>query len=191
MSFTVREARAVIRKAVRRVPEGETSIAALNLTAMMDMITILLIFLIETMAIATSPLSVSVALPPSSTHIPEPEQTKVVTIAKEAILVEGLPILRLHDGDVDASERRDGQLGTEITKLKDVLAAHHEGLYKLSAPGEEPSHELTIIADREIPYRLLYSVMFTAGQASAKSHPSGPGFTKYRLIVLRTEAPGL
>src|SRR5262249_747223 len=47
MSFTVREARAMIRKAVRRVPEGETAIAALNLTAMMDMITILLIFLIE------------------------------------------------------------------------------------------------------------------------------------------------
>ena len=81
MAFTVREARAVIRKTVRRVPEGD-SVSTLNLTAMMDMMTILLIFLIMTMAFSTSPLSVSVALPPSTTRAPEPEQTKVVTIAK-------------------------------------------------------------------------------------------------------------
>jgi len=190
MAFTVREARAVIRKTVRRVPEGD-AVTTLNLTAMMDMMTILLIFLIETLAIATSPLSISVALPPSSTHQPEPEQTKVVTIAKEAILVEGLPVVKVLNGDVDAAERREGQFGSEITKLREVLSAHHEGLYKLSGPGEEPSHELTIIADKDVPYHLLYSVMYTAGQASAKSHPNGPGFTKYRLIVLKTEAPGL
>ena len=190
MSFTVREARAVIRKTVRRVPEGD-NIASLNLTAMMDMMTILLIFLIETMAIANSPLTVSVALPPSSTHQPEPEQTKTVTIAREAILVEGLPVVRVLNGDVDAAERREGQFGSEITKLREVLSSHHEGLYKLSGTGEEPAHELTIIADKDIPYRLLYSVMYTAGQATAKSHPQGPGFTKYRLIVLKTETPGL
>ncbi len=33
--------------------------------------------------------------------------------------------------------------------------------------------------------------MYTAGQASAKSHANGPGFTKYRLIVLKTETGGL
>src|SRR5512143_616389 len=159
MAFTVREARAVIRKAVRRVPEGE-SVTTLNLTAMMDMMTILLIFLIMNMAVSTSPLTVSVALPPSSTRQPEPEQTKVVTIAKEAILVEGLPVVKVLNGDVDAAERREGQFGSEITKLREALSAHHEGLYKLSGPGEEPAHELTILADKDIPYRLLYSVMY-------------------------------
>jgi biopolymer transport protein ExbD len=187
MSFTLREARAVIRKARRRVPEGD-NISSLNLTAMMDMMTILLIFLIMTMAISTSPLTVAVALPPSSTQAPEPEPSKTVTIAKEAILVEGVPVVKVLNGDVSTGERTEGQFGSEITKLREVLSAHHEGLYKLSAPGEEPAHELTIIADKDIPYRLLYSVMYTAGQASAKSHPNGPGFTKYRLIVLRGES---
>jgi biopolymer transport protein ExbD len=190
MAFTVREARAVIRKTVRRVPEGD-NIMSLNLTAMMDMMTILLIFLIETMAITTSPLSVAVTLPPSTTHQPEPEQSKTVTIARESILVEGLPVVRVLNGDVDAAERREGQFGSEITKLRETLSAHHEGLYKLSAAGEEPPHELTIIADKDIPYRLLYSVMYTAGQAVAKSHPEGPGFTKYRLIVLKSDPTGL
>ncbi len=186
MAFTIREARAVIRKARRRVPEGDI-IRSLNLTALMDMMTILLIFLIMTMAFSTSPLSVTVALAPSTTKQPEPEQTKVVTIAKEAILVEGVPVVKVLNGDVSSGERTEGQFGSEITKLREILSAHHEGLYKLSAP-EEPAHELTIIADKDIPYRLLYSVMYTAGQATAKSHPNGPGFTKYRLIVLRTES---
>ena len=99
--------------------------------------------------------------------------------------------MKVLNGDVDAAERREGQFGSEITKLRDVLASHHEGLYKLAEKGEEPPHELTIIADKDIPYRLLYSVMYTAGQATAKSHPEGPGFTKYRLIVLKTEPVGM
>ena len=183
MAISAQEARSIVRKARRRVPEGE-SINSLNLTALMDMMTILLIFLIQDMAISTSPLSVSVALPPSTTRAPEPEQAKTVTIAQSAILVEGVPVVRVLNGDVDASEKSQGQFGSEIGKLRAVLSDHHEALYKLSS-GEEPAHEITILADRNIPYRLLYAVMFTAGRANAKSQPNGPGFSKYRLIVLR------
>jgi biopolymer transport protein ExbD len=185
MAIKLHEARSIIRKARRRVAEGE-NISSLNLTALMDMMTILLIFLIQDMAITTSPLSVAVVLPPSSTRAPEPEQAKSVTIAPSAILVEGVPVVRVLNGDVDASEKSQGQFGSEIGKLRAVLSEHHEALYKLSGPGgEEPAHELTILADKSIPYRLLYAVMFTAGRANAKSQPNGPGFTKYRLIVLR------
>jgi biopolymer transport protein ExbD len=182
MAISLHEARSIIRKAKRRVPEHE-SISTLNLTALMDMMTILLIFLIQNMAITTSPLTISVALPPSSTRAPE-EQAHAVTIAPSAILVEGKPIVRVLNGDVDASERPSGQFGSEISKLRAVLSDYHERLYALSGK-DEPAHELTIIADKNIPYRLLYSVMFTAGRASAKNHANGPGFTRYRLIVLR------
>lgn len=185
MSFSVHEARSIIRKAKRRVPEGE-SITGLNLTALMDMMTILLIFLIQNMLVVPSPFSVSVTLPPSSSRAPEPEVAKTVTIAKSAILVEGMPVVKVVNGDVDASEKSQGQFGNEIGKLRAVLADHHEALYRLS-PNEEPAHELTILADKDIPYRLLYSVMYTAGRANAKSHTDGPGFTKYRLIVLQKE----
>jgi biopolymer transport protein ExbD len=186
MSIEFREARSLIRKARRRVPESGEAVSSINLTALMDMMTILLIFLIQNMAITTSPLSVSVVLPPSTSQAPEPEQAKTVTIAQSAILVEGMPVVRVSHGDVDASEKSQGQFGNEIGKLRSVLADHHEALYRLSG-SEEPTHELTILADKEIPYRLLYSVMYTAGRASAKNHPDGPGFTKYRLIILKTQ----
>ncbi len=185
MSISLPQARAIIRKAKRRVPEGE-SVGSLNLTAMMDIMTILLIFLIESASITTSPLSIAVTLPPSSTRAPEPEEAKTVTIAQDAILVEGVPVVTLKNGDVDPSEKSQGQFGIEIGKLHTVLSAHHEALYALNH-GEEPAHELTIIADKNAPYRLLYMVMYTAGLSSAKNHPTGPGFSKYRLIVLRPE----
>ena len=49
MSFSQREARALVRKAVARVPEGE-SIRHLNIMPMMDMMTILLVAFIFQMA---------------------------------------------------------------------------------------------------------------------------------------------
>jgi biopolymer transport protein ExbD len=190
MSIRPSEARSIIRKARRRVPEGE-SISSLNLTAMMDMMTILLVFMIMTMSLSTSPLSIAVALPPSTTQQPQPEQAKTVTIAKDSILIEGTPVVKLVGGDVDASEKAQGQFGIEIAKLKTVLSEHHEGLYQAAQKfGGEVRHELIILADKDTPYRLLYSVMYTAGRASAKGHPDGPGFTNFRLIVVRNELSG-
>jgi biopolymer transport protein ExbD len=187
MSINLREARSIIRKAKRRVVQGE-SVSHINLTAMMDMMTILLVFMIQSLSMTASPLNIPVSLPPSTTDLPEPEASKTVTIARDSILVEGVPILKVENGDVDASERKEGQFGVEITKLRTSLSDHHEGLYQLAAlSGQEPRHELTIVADKEIPYKLLYSVMSTAGQASAKNHPDGPGFQKYRLIVIKNE----
>jgi len=187
MSIKASEARSIIRKAVRRVPEGE-NINAINLTAMMDMMTMLLVFMIMTMSISASPLSIAVSLPPSTSQQPQPEDAKTVTIAKDSILVEGVPVVKLVGGDVDSSEKAQGQFGIDIVKLRTVLAEHHEGLY-LRAQGrdDEVRHELIILADKSTPYRLLYSVMYTAGRASAKNHPDGPGFTNFRLIVVRNE----
>jgi len=187
MAIGIHEARHIIRQAKRRVPEGE-EVNHINLVAMMDMITILLVFLIMNLTVTTSPLNIAVALSPSSTRMPEQNQehSKTVTIAKSAILVEGSPVVKVLNGDVDASEKTEGQFGVEIGKLKAVLSEHHQQMYNILA-GEEPPHELTIIADKDIPYRLLYTVMFTAGRSNAKGVPNGPGFQKYRLIVMREE----
>jgi len=179
MSISVTEARSLIRKARRRVPEGE-SISHLNITPMMDMMTILLVFMIKSMSVQTSTLNLQdVTLPGSTTKAQPPEEAVSIIIAREAILVEGDPIVKVKNGDVDASEKTAGSFGIEIAKLKDNLSKHHTRVKKLAAgQGTEPSNEITIIADKDTPYRLLSSVMYTAGQAE---------FSNYRLIVLRTE----
>ena len=179
MSITVREARSIIRKAKRRVPEHE-AISHINLTAMMDMMTILLVFMIKATASQTSTLNLGeITLPNSKTRMPPPEEAVGVTIAKTAILVEGEPVVAVKGGDVDASEKKSGTFGIEITKVKDLLNKHHTRVKKIAqARGEEPTQELTIIADKDTPYRLLVSVIYSAGQAE---------FKNYRLIVLRQD----
>jgi biopolymer transport protein ExbD len=177
--ITKREARGIIRKAIKRVPEGE-EIRHLNIMPMMDMMTILLVFMIKSMAVQTSALNFGdVKLPTSSTRQPPPEEAVQVVIARNVVLVEGEPVANVINGDVDPSAKSQGSFGIEITKLKTQLQGHRKRLEKIAAAqNRAPSKEVTIIADKDTPYRLLSSVMYTAGQAE---------FKQYRLIVLRNE----
>ena len=81
MSFTQREARSLVRKAVKRVPEGE-EIRHLNIMPMMDMMTILLVAFIFQLAVsATEALANQVSIPKtlSDQDLPERAATLVIT----------------------------------------------------------------------------------------------------------------
>src|SRR5687768_3165144 len=120
MSITKHEARSLIRKAIKRVPVGE-EIRHLNIMPMMDIMTILLVAFIMTAA-ESAALSVGdVQLPPSQSNEALPEQAVTLTIAREAVLVEGLPIVSVKNGAVDPSEKQNGALGIVIPKLSRFL----------------------------------------------------------------------
>jgi biopolymer transport protein ExbD len=177
-----REARNLIRKAVQRVPEGE-EIRHLNIMPMMDMMTILLVAMIFQASTAAA-LSVSdVDLPASQSQEEFPEGAVTLTIAKEAILVEGSPVVPVKNGSVDSSEKKGGALGIQISKLSRFLGAvrqefEAEKAAKGEASLEKPAiPELFIIADKTTPYRLLFEVI-----ASARAKEAG--YRRFRLIVL-------
>ncbi len=178
MAINVREARSIIRKAKKRVPEGE-DISHINIMPMLDIMTILLVFMIAQASVgATEFMPPDLQAPSSITQDPVPEQATSVYIGREAILVDGVPVVAVRDGDVDSSERAGGALGLEVVKLKNVLAMHRQAF---DAEPEKKS-ELTIIADKSTPYRLLVSVMYSARQTCA-SEPNC--YRKFRLIVER------
>src|SRR5262252_1760872 len=103
MGFTQREARGLIRKAVARVPEGE-SIRHLNIMPMMDMMTILLVAFIFQMATSALELTAgTVQLPRTTTDAPMPEKAWLFVFTRNGIDVEGKSILSLHSSDVDPS----------------------------------------------------------------------------------------
>src|SRR5512139_2942465 len=100
--FTQREARNLIRKAIKRVPEGE-SIRHLNIMPMMDMMTILLVAFIFQMATSALELTAgTVALPSTATDAPVPEKAWTLIITPTGIVVEGKSIVSVNNGDVDA-----------------------------------------------------------------------------------------
>jgi len=185
MSFTQREARRLIRKAVGRVPEGE-EIRHLNIMPMMDMMTILLVaFIYQAAVSATQLLAGTVSLPRSLTADELPETATTVVITKTGIVVASdkvIQIVPVSNGDVDASEKEEGATGIKIPRFTAFLAALHreEEVVRQRQPGYDPARappsELLIIADRTTPYHLLIAVLFSAKQKEA-------GYQHFRLIV--------
>ncbi len=178
------EARGIIRKAVHRVPEGE-EIRHLNIMPMMDMMTILLVAMIFQASTAAAMSVGDVDLPYSQSHEEFPETAVTITIAKEAILVEGEAVVAVKNGDVDSSEKEGGALGIKIVRLSRELGIYREAYAKKRATDgkvkdndDKPQiPELFIIADKTTPYRLLFGVI-----ASARAEEAG--YRRFRLIVL-------
>jgi biopolymer transport protein ExbD len=183
--ISAREARALVRKSIKRVPEGE-EIRHLNIMPMMDIMTILLVAFIFQAAVGAAAVTAgSVDLPSSKSQEPMPEAASIVIISPEAISVEDQQIVAVRNGDVDPSQKEGGAHGVGIPKLTKFLAAwrqsneadaHAKGKPLPAVP------EIMIIADRSIPYRLLYQVIYSAKQKEA-------GYKRFRLIVLKHE-PG-
>src|ERR1043165_7769613 len=177
MSFTQREARSIIRKAVGRVPEGE-EFRHLNIMPMMDMMTILLVaFIYQAAVSATQLIAGTVTLPRTLSADDLPEGASTVIITKTGIVVsagrEAKSIVSVSNGDVDAAEKEGGANGIKIPRLTNFLAAlhHEEEAVRQRQPGFEPGQapppELLIIADRTTPYHLLIAVLFSAKQKEA------------------------
>jgi biopolymer transport protein ExbD len=180
MSINAREARSIIRKAKKRVPEGE-EISHLNIMPMLDIMTILLVFMIKQASVGATDIMPPDVVPPTSvTEEPTPEQSTAVFIGSKAILVDGDPVVAVADGDVDPSERSGGALGLEIGKLRSTLSLHRAAFRDGGAARED----LIIIADKSTPYRLLVSVMYSARQACAEERDC---YRNFRLIVARSE----
>ncbi|MGE0545569.1 MAG: ExbD/TolR family protein [Kofleriaceae bacterium] len=189
MSFTQREARRVIRKAVGRVPEGE-EIRHLNIMPMMDMMTILLVaFIFQAAASATTMQAGTVSLPRTLSDDELPENATTLIITKTGIVIEGQATgVAISNGNVDPAAKEGGALGLKIPRLTKSLA----NLYQLQEaerrkqPGYDPAKaeppELMIIADRTTPYRVLVEVMFSAKEKEGGS----PGYKRFRLIVQKS-----
>ncbi len=182
MSFTQREARSMIRKAVGRVPEGE-DIRHLNIMPMMDMMTILLVAFIFQAAASAELLAQQVNLPKSLTDDEMQENATNIVITKNGIVVEGKTIVPVANGDVDAADKEGGSLGVKIPKLTNYLGKLHQlqeaERLKKPNPGPPQVPELMVFADRSSPFNLLVEVMYSAKQKEA-------GFKRFRLIVQKS-----
>ena len=178
--------KAALRKAIRR-NRKEQEIDFLNITAMLDLMTIILVFLLKSVATSSAsiPQSKDLALP-TSVMTSEPSQEGVVVIlSKSQILVgeDPNPIVLLPSREslaqsgVDAKYKRSGPNDLYIVPLANALS-HARDTDKAirAAKGLDPStSEAILVADGTTPYRLLIEVLFTLGQSE---------FGKYHLMVL-------
>ena len=190
MSGSIIAYKAELRKAIRRNAH-EPDINFLNITAMLDIMTIILVFLLKTLgeSSAAIPQSDDLRLPTSVVHSDPHQEGVTVTISKSQILVGDQKILSLPGREsqaqtgVGAQHKRGGPNDLYIVPLGNVMmAARRTDAALRRAKGLDPStSEAIIIADRGTPYRLFIEVLFTLGQSE---------FGKYHLMVIQSKTLG-
>jgi biopolymer transport protein ExbD len=152
--------------------------AYLNITPMMDMMTILLVFLLKQFSVqaAAASMSEGLQLPQSTIESQRPLAVNI-TVTSSAVLVEGDAITPVRSGAVDPSVKREGANSYFITPLVDVLTKHANRLKKIGAMGGTPfDGTAMVMVDKNTPYRLLTEVLYSAGQAE---------FKNYHLVVIK------
>ena len=195
MGFTQREARTLVRRAVKRVPEGE-SIRHLNIMPMMDMMTILLVaFIAQATANDATIAAGTVSLPRSETSDEMTEQATTIVITPSAVTVEGKQIASIGaSGDVGCEDKLKGCNGLQITKLTQFLDGfRQQQLASLAQQGRQETQppELLVIADRLTHWGLLISVMYSAKCFEWENDTSCKrvGFQHFRMVVQKNFPP--
>jgi len=179
--------KAALRKAIRR-NRREPEIDFLNITAMLDLMTIILVFLLKSLGESTAavPQSNDLKIPTSYITSQPSMEGVVVTVSKSQLLVGDEKILSLPSrqslaqSGVGAQYKRSGPNDLYIVPLGNALqSARKTDKLVRQAKGLDPSaSEAIIIADNTTPYRLFIEVLFTLGQNE---------FGKYHLMVMQTK----
>ena len=142
------------RRAARR--NRNTSTVDLNLVSLIDIFTILIFFLLSSATeIETLPNSRAVKLPESlaDTH---PKETIVVSISGSEIVVDGrkvadvAAVMKTTDDVIPALKAE-----LELLSKRQVIREKNQAL----------KAAITIMGDKDIPYRLLRKVMVTCARA--------------------------
>jgi biopolymer transport protein ExbD len=174
-----------LRKAIAK-NRVEPEINFLNITAMMDMMTIILVFLLKSLSTSTAslPQSQDLQLPKSIlTTEPESEPEGLAVIVSKSQIIVGETVVCPVPPDasqygIEAKYKRGSRNDYFIVPLGSALQSWRDTDKRIRmATGRDPSQsEAILIADVSTPYRLLTEVMFTLGQSE---------FSKFHMMVLQ------
>lgn len=125
---------------------------ALNLVSLMDIFTILVFFLlVNSTDVEVLPNARDIQLPESIAEA-KAKVSVVILIGEQDIIVQGSPVATVDEVIALA--------GNEIPRLKQALLAENDRVLRKNDQ-EVASREVTIMGDRDIPYRVLKKVMAT------------------------------
>jgi biopolymer transport protein ExbD len=136
----------------RRHERGKRG-GALNLVSLMDIFTILVFFLlVNSSDVEVLPNARDIQLPESIAQ-EKAKESVVIFIGAEDILVQGAPIAKV--------EEVMNLQGNDIPALREALVAQNERVMRQEVRDDIAGREVTIMGDKDIPYRLLKKVMAT------------------------------
>lgn len=152
-------------------------VGGLSMNSLLDIMTIILVFLLK--SYSSDPVQLKAAAdlkPPFSTADLKPQESTVVTVTLNNILVDDTTVVSLESGKVAAADLSSGSFLIDplFQKLNDAVD-HQKRVYQYQK-NKEFDGLCTIVADRHVPFKLLSQVMYTAGQAT---------FGKFKFMVVK------
>ncbi len=170
------------RRAKRKARERAGEIKELNIVAMMDMMTILLVFLLKSYQASTLSVNMSegLTIPVSSTQL-APQENISITVSMHEVAVNDRKVVPLQAGVIPPAYKEGGRaeafyVGAVFEALKkEVDKQKYIAQYNKNAPF---SGRINIIADKKVTYRTLMEVLYTAGQAE---------LGEYKFMVMKNE----
>lgn len=132
---------------------------ALKLTSMIDMFTILLVFLLKSYSAEGQIMSVSPDLNlPQSTAEKAPQTTSIIAVTEELILLDGNQVATINQIMNNQNLIISGLLN-ELQKIKTLSEKVGQLHEDLGFTGK-----ISIQADKELPYIIIKKIMFTCGK---------------------------
>ncbi len=138
---------------IKRMSRNRVKITKMNLTSLMDVFTILVFFLLVNSG------SVEVVEAPKDVTLPEsmveskPRETVVISISAEEVLVQG-KLVAFVDDILNDRETAVGPINARLAELK-------ESVIGINTKAAAESQEVTILADRSVPFTVVKTVMST------------------------------
>lgn len=160
-----------MKRMSRAKKRGKAS--ALNLTSLMDVFTILVFFLLVNQS------STEVIEPPDEIVLPDsvveskPRQTVIMFVSADEILVQGEAVIATREVLESSAERIDA-VKAELERVKDTKIG-------INTAAVAESDEVTILADRAIPFLVLKKLMATCTSA---------GYSRISLAVTQKASQG-
>jgi len=156
---------------IRRMERGRKKIVGLNLTSLMDVFTILVFFLLANSSsneVLSTPKHIEL---PDSVVESKPRETVVIMVGPETVLVQCEAVAKTPE----LIENRRANI-PEITERLDLLERNIIGINSQTAIA---SKEVTILADKTIPFNVLKKIMTTC---------TGSGYGRISLAVIQKAA---
>jgi len=158
---STRRMRRMARSHKRRLP-------GLNLTSLMDVFTILVFFLLVNSS------NSEVMVPPKQITLPDsvvetkPKETAVILVSNDAVSVQGEKVVTIADV---ANSKHDA-----ILEISNKLISIKQNVIGVSTKAISESKEVTILADKSVPFKVLKKVMSSCTYA---------GYERISLAVIQ------
>jgi biopolymer transport protein ExbD len=138
---------------IKRMGRNRLKLTKMNLTSLMDVFTILVFFLLVNSG------SVEVVEAPKDVKLPEsvveskPRETVVISISAEEVLVQGQLVAYVED-IINDKASATAPINARLAELK-------ESVIGINTKTVAASQEVTILADRSVPFTVVKTVMST------------------------------